>query len=156
MWMFLRPDARAVLNDKNARASLARYFDVMQNDKVAKFMVAKKLTASFGKDDSKAKLWKMHDQLLKEFVHLEKKIDGHVTSLEELETPQQSILDLKIEIANRILKSCHFCARQCSVNRKEGELGYCKCGTKITVSTIFKHMGEEPELVPSDLLWNFT
>lgn len=152
MWTFLRPDATAVLKDKNARVSLARYFDVMQNDKVAKFMIARKLATHF-KDDSTTKLWKIHNKLLKEFCQLEKKLDNRLTSLAELETPSQSFLDLKIEIANRILESCHFCTRRCSVNRKEGKPGYCKCGTQITVSTMFEHMGEEPELVPSGTIF---
>ncbi|MDH5448001.1 MAG: radical SAM protein [Candidatus Bathyarchaeota archaeon] len=141
------------MKNKVARASLGRYFDVMQNDKVAKFMIARKLAASFSQDNSASKLWKMHDQLLKEFLQLEKKLDSRLTSLGELETPLQSFLDLKIEIANRILESCHFCTRRCSVNRKEGGLGYCKCGTQITVSTMFEHMGEEPELVPSGTIF---
>jgi len=153
MWAILRPDATAVLKDKNARRSLARYFDVMQNDKVAKFMTARKLAANFSKDSSKAELWEMHGQLLEKFCQLEKKLDSHLTSLEELGKPQQSFLDLKIEIANRILESCHFCTRRCSINRMKSELGYCKCGTQITVSTMFEHMGEEPELVPSGTIF---
>jgi len=153
MWAFLRPDAAAVLKDRNARASLARYFHVMQNDKIAKFKIAKKLPVNISKDDSTTELWKMHDQLLIEFAQLEEKIDSRFTSSEELDTPSQSFLDLKIEIANRILENCHFCTRRCGVNRKEGKLGYCKCGTQITVSAMFEHMGEEPELVPSGTIF---
>lgn len=153
MWAILRPDATAVLKDKNAHASLGRYFDVMQNSKVTKFLIARKLAAHFNKDYSIEKLWKLHNRLLKEFCKLEKKIDNRLTSLEKLETPPQSFLDLKIEIANHILESCHFCTRRCGINRKEGELGYCKCGTQITVSTMFEHMGEEPELVPSGTIF---
>ncbi len=153
MWMFLRPDAAGVLKDKNARASLARYFNVMQNDKLAKFMVARKLPVNFSKDHSTTELWKMHDQLQNDFVQLEEKIDSHLTNPEELEMPSQSFLDLKIEIANHILENCHFCTRRCGVNRKEGKLGYCKCGTQIAVSTMFEHMGEEPELVPSGTIF---
>jgi putative pyruvate formate lyase activating enzyme len=153
MWTHLRPEAAAVLKDKNARASLARYFAVMENGKPAKFMIAKKLAASFSKDDSTVELWKRHDQLKKEFCELQKRVDSCLTCLEELETPSQSFLDLKVEIANRILESCHFCTRRCGFNRKEGKLGYCRCGTQITVSTMFKHMGEEPELVPSGTIF---
>jgi len=153
LWAFLRPDANAVLKDEYARASLARYFAVMENDKVAKFLIARKLAAHFNKNDSTAKLWRLHEQLLKTYVQLENKIDSRQTRLEELETPSQSFLDLKIEIANRILESCHFCTRRCSVKRKKGELGYCKCSTQITVSTMFEHMGEEPELVPSGTIF---
>jgi len=63
--------------------------------------------------------------------------------------PEKSFLDLKIAIARRILKNCHFCTRRCGVDRFKGEIGYCRCGSEITVSSIFEHMGEEPELVPS-------
>lgn len=153
MWATWRPDARAVLMDKKARASLARYFDVMDNDKPAKFLIAKKLPANFNKKDSLAKLWKIHDQLVEEYTRLEKKIDSRQKRLEDLKTPETSFFDLKIEIANRILERCHLCTRKCGFNRPEGELGYCKCGTQIKVSTIFEHMGEEPELVPSGTIF---
>jgi hypothetical protein len=47
MWKITRPDAAAILDDELARKSLARYFAVMQNQKPAKFMIAKKLPAEF-------------------------------------------------------------------------------------------------------------
>ena len=153
MWAIWRPDSRAVLRDKKARTSLARYFDVMEDDKPAKFLIAKKIPANFNKNSSLTKLWKIHDQLTEEFYRLEKEIDSRQKRLEELDNPKKSYLDLKIEIANRILEECHFCTLRCGFNRLNGELGYCKCGTQITVSTIFEHMGEEPELVPSGTIF---
>ncbi|KPV63371.1 MAG: Replication factor C small subunit [Candidatus Bathyarchaeota archaeon BA1] len=153
MWAVWRPDAISVLKDRRARASLARYFDVMQNDKPAKFLIAKKLPAHYNDGDPLPKLWETHEQLTEEFYRLEKEIDSHQKSLEELNDPQKSYLDLKIEIANRILESCHLCTRRCGFNRLAGELGYCKCGTQILVSTMFEHMGEEPELVPSGTIF---
>ncbi|MGB9135557.1 MAG: radical SAM protein [Candidatus Bathyarchaeia archaeon] len=153
MWAFTRPDATAVLKDKTARESLARYFSVMQNDRIAKFMIARKLAAHFSKGDSTTKLWEKHGQLLKEYCELEKEADSCLRTLEELETPKQSYLDLKIEIANHILENCHFCTRRCSVNRKLGEKGYCKCGSEMAISSMFEHMGEEPELAPSGTIF---
>jgi putative pyruvate formate lyase activating enzyme len=153
MWTAWRPDATAVLKDKKARASLARYFDIMQDDKPAKFIIAKKLPADFDKRDSLTKLWKLHDKLTEEFYSLQEKFDSQEKQLKQLEAPEKSYLDLKIEIANRILESCHFCTRRCGFNRLNGELGYCKCGTQITVSTMFQHTGEEPELVPSGTIF---
>lgn len=153
MWQTPRPDSTAILKDKKARSSLARYFDVMQNDKTAKFLIAKKLKAGFHKTDSTQKLWTIHKQGLKTFSQLEKRVDSHLINLEDLKTPTNSFLDLKVEIANRILRSCCFCTRQCKVNREEGDLGYCRCGSQITVSTMFEHMGEEPELVPSGTIF---
>jgi putative pyruvate formate lyase activating enzyme len=153
MWAFTRSDATAVLKDKAARKSLARYFSVMQNDKTAKFIIARKTAAHFSKDDSTTKLWEMHSQLLDGYFALEKETDSHLGAFEKLATPQQSFIDLKIELANRIMESCHFCTRRCNVNRKQGKMGYCRCGNQISVSTVFEHMGEEPELVPSGTIF---
>ena len=153
MWAIWRPDALAVLKDKGARASLARYFAVVENDKPARFMIAKKLPAYFDEGNPLPELWETHDQLTEEFYHLEKKVDSRQKRLEDLDNPEKSYLDLKIEIANRILTKCHFCTRRCGFNRLAGELGYCNCGTQITVSTMFEHMGEEPELVPSGTIF---
>jgi putative pyruvate formate lyase activating enzyme len=153
MWRLLRRDATAVLNDKIARKSLARYFAVMQNEKPARFMIAKKLRAEFSQVDSAEELWRKHARLTNEFYQLQKEIDTKKKSLKEIGAPEKSYLDLKIEIANRILTGCHFCTRRCGVNRFKGETGYCGCGTRINVSSIFEHMGEEPELVPSGTIF---
>ena len=151
MWKIARPDAVVVLNDKLAKKSLARYFAVVQDQKQAKFMVAKKLPAEFDKNDSLKTLWKEHTKRTEDFYRLEQEI-GTAKKL-EFPTPAKSYFDLKIEIANRILKHCHFCSRRCRANRPAGELGYCKCGSILTVSSAFAHMGEEPELVPSGTIF---
>jgi putative pyruvate formate lyase activating enzyme len=153
MWKFLRSDASAVLNDKRVRASLGRYLAVMQNEKQAKFVIAKRVPADFSEDDSLEELWQKHADLSREFYDLQKEIDGEQKNLREMRLPQKSYLDLKIEIANRILSECHFCTRRCDTNRLKNELGFCKCGTRIIVSSIFEHLGEEPELVPSGTIF---
>ncbi|MCS7114610.1 MAG: radical SAM protein [Nitrososphaerota archaeon] len=153
MWRYLRPDAVAVLEDEMARKSLARYFDVMQDQKPAKFLIAKKLPADFDEYSPTDKLWQKHAELTNAFLELEKEVDAKQKSLRGMPTPENSYLDLKIEIAKRILSKCHFCVRRCSVNRLKGELGFCKCGKEIKVSSIFEHMGEEPELVPSGTIF---
>ncbi|MEM3458442.1 MAG: radical SAM protein [Candidatus Bathyarchaeia archaeon] len=153
MWRILRSDAVAVLNDKLAKKSLGRYFAVMQNEKPAKFLIAKKLPAEFSERDSLEELWQKHAMLTQEFYGLEKEIDSGQRNLKEMRVPRESYLDLKIEIAKRMLSRCHFCTRRCGVNRLAGELGFCGCGNEITVSSIFEHVGEEPELVPSGTIF---
>jgi putative pyruvate formate lyase activating enzyme len=152
MWKITRPDADVVLNDELAKKSLARYFAVMQNQKQAKFRIAKKLPAEFGKNASMETLWKEHAKRTEEFCKTEPEIDTG-KKFHALPTPVQSYFDLKIEIAKRILQHCHFCSRCCGVNRLAGELGYCKCGDTMAVTSIFAHMGEEPELVPSGTIF---
>jgi putative pyruvate formate lyase activating enzyme len=139
--------------DKEARTSLKRYFCVMEDDKPAKFMIAKKLATNFSSKHLLTELWELHEQLTEDYYRLERIIDTRQKRLDELETPKQSFLDLKLEIANRILESCHFCTRRCGADRLKGDLGYCRCGTYATVSTLFPHTGEEPELVPSGTIF---
>jgi putative pyruvate formate lyase activating enzyme len=153
MWKFLRSDASAVLSNERAWASLSRYFAVMQNEKPAKFMIAKRVPADFRESDSLEELWRKHAGLSREFYDFQKEIDTEQKNLHEMRLPQKSYLDLKIEIANRILSRCHSCTRRCGINRLNGELGFCRCGTEIVVSSIFEHMGEEPELVPSGTIF---
>jgi putative pyruvate formate lyase activating enzyme len=152
MWRLLRPDAAAVLDDEVARKSLARYFSVMQDEKPAKFLIAKKLPAEFDKSYSLDELWKQHARCTDEFRRMEQEIDAG-KDLREIPTPEKSLFDLKIEIARRILQGCHFCRRRCGVDRTKGKLGYCACGDTMVVSSIFEHMGEEPELVPSGTIF---
>ncbi|MFO8130406.1 MAG: radical SAM protein [Bacteroidales bacterium] len=42
------------------------------------------------------------------------------------------------------LRSCTICPRKCGVNRLAGETGYCRADASFTVSSICRHMGEEP------------
>ena len=145
----LRPDAAAVSGDSNVRRSLGRYLAVMQNEKPAKFAIAKRLVAEFSEHDSVEVLWPKHAELTRQFSSVERTIDSGQVSLPEIQAPAKSYLDLKIAIASRMLSNCHLCARKCGINRTEGKVGYCRCGLQMVVSGIFEHMGEEPELVPS-------
>ena len=152
MWRISRPDSVAVLEDKLAKKSLRRYFSVMQNEKPAKFMIAKKLPAEFDDADSLEKLWTEHAKCADAFRDFEREVDEG-KNFNEIPSPAQSYFKLKIAIANRIVQSCHFCTRRCGVNRLTSGLGYCGCGNAMEVSSIFAHMGEEPELVPSGTIF---
>ncbi|MEM2999044.1 MAG: radical SAM protein [Candidatus Bathyarchaeia archaeon] len=152
MWELLRPDAVAVLDDEHAKKSLTRYFEVMQNKKTAKFLIAQKLPAEFDNGDSLEKLWSEHEKRTEAYAKFEQEVDDG-KDLQSLPTPEKSYFDLKIEIASRILQRCHFCTRRCGVNRAAGKLGYCGCGNIMAVSSIFEHLGEEPELVPSGTIF---
>ena len=152
MWRINRPDAKAILDDEAAKKSLQRYFAVLKNVKPAKFMMAKKLSAKFFVSDSLDRLWAEHTNRTLMFRDFESEIDkdkGYPT----LPTAAKSYLDLKIEIANRIVQKCSFCTHKCRVNRLKTGLGYCGCGKTMPVSSIFVHMGEEPELVPSGTIF---
>ncbi|MHB8894070.1 MAG: radical SAM protein [Candidatus Geothermincolia bacterium] len=64
-----------------------------------------------------------------------------------------NLLDVKVELARRMLDSCVCCERRCRVDRAHGEHGFCGVGAASRYSSDFLHMGEEPELVPSHTIF---
>lgn len=53
----------------------------------------------------------------------------------------------KVAKAYKLLEKCRLCARRCGVNRLKGELGFCKAGEHLMVSSAGPHFGEESVLV---------
>jgi putative pyruvate formate lyase activating enzyme len=149
MWRILRPDAVTVLYDDRARKSLPRYFQVMEDRLPARFHVCKRVEVKVDLSASDEVLWNAHDRGLKEFRSLLAKIDEKKVKLRDLKRPEVSLLDLKVELAGRILKSCHLCERRCGVDRTSGERGFCGVGERSRMASEFMHHGEESVLVPS-------
>lgn len=144
-----RPDSIAVLKDELARKSLDRYFAVMEGRLPARFLVSKRVPISVKRSASDEDLWSAHERGLKKFRKLIADIDSRRVKLEDIKKPEMSLLDLKVELARRILKSCHFCERRCGVDRTAGKRGVCGVGERSRVASEFMHHGEESVLVPS-------
>jgi putative pyruvate formate lyase activating enzyme len=53
----------------------------------------------------------------------------------------------RIEQAFEILRACELCPRQCGVDRRAGERGYCRTPRGVTVYSAQPHFGEEVSLV---------
>ena len=43
-----------------------------------------------------------------------------------------------------ILDECNLCPRNCSVNRNNGEIGFCKAGSELVIAKYYLHQWEEP------------
>jgi putative pyruvate formate lyase activating enzyme len=63
------------------------------------------------------------------------------------ELHEKGELKKKMDSLNEILAECSLCPRRCRVNRVQGELGYCKAGAELMISSVFPHFGEEAPLV---------
>jgi putative pyruvate formate lyase activating enzyme len=83
-------------------------------------------------------LWQIHDLFTKE-------------ARQSYVVVSPSLLDLKIEIAHRIHRNCHFCERRCSTDRSQ-KPGFCGV-VESKYSSEFLHYGEERELVPSHTIF---
>jgi putative pyruvate formate lyase activating enzyme len=64
-----------------------------------------------------------------------------------LKTHREGLLEDKISCAQSLLESCSVCPRDCRVNRKEGERGFCRAGFLPKISSSSPHFGEEQPLV---------
>ncbi|RLI60381.1 MAG: radical SAM protein, partial [Candidatus Asgardarchaeum californiense] len=118
----------------DTRAIFPRYFDILEENESARYIHCKYIAVSFDVTESTDDLWKKHNTALK-------------TMKVQDVLPEQSLLDLKIELSYRIFKNCHFCERRCNVDRREIS-GECKV-KESRVASEFLHMGEENLLVPS-------
>jgi putative pyruvate formate lyase activating enzyme len=56
-------------------------------------------------------------------------------------------LQKRISALTDMLKECRLCPRHCKVNRLQGEIGFCRAGDKLMLSSAFAHFGEEAPLV---------
>jgi putative pyruvate formate lyase activating enzyme len=117
--------------------------------KSAKFLVCK-LTSC--KQDPETmtdeQMWQEHARLRSEFFKAAARFEASGVSLAGREKPEFSFLDLKCELANRILRKCIFCEWRCKVDRVKYERsGACHLDSTARVATFFRHFGEEPPLV---------
>jgi putative pyruvate formate lyase activating enzyme len=116
------------------RSILRKYFDILEENGTAQYLVCKQIPVSFQTSESTDVLWKKHDVALEH-----KKVQNT--------TPDQSLLDLKIELARRIFHACCFCERRCGVDRRN-TVGNCDV-QDARIASEFLHFGEESVLVPS-------
>jgi len=71
MWREIRPDAVKVWENKEVKARLSRYYDIMGNKRIAKYLIAKKVPISINLEASTDQLWKEHDKVSVIFKMLE-------------------------------------------------------------------------------------
>ncbi|MHA1861026.1 MAG: radical SAM protein, partial [Candidatus Ranarchaeia archaeon] len=87
------------------------------------------------------------------FRNLLATIDSGKRDFHSIPNPRQSYLQLKNDIALRMLSDCQFCERRCRKNRLENEKGFCGLDSRAKISSSFLHLGEEAPLVPSGTIF---
>jgi len=116
------------------RSILSNYFDILEENGIAHYIRCKNAPVAFDITESTDNLWKKHDSSLKKM------------KVRDIE-PEISLLDLKIELANRIFQDCILCERRCRIDRRKTSGN---CGVKeARIASEFLHYGEENVLVPS-------
>jgi putative pyruvate formate lyase activating enzyme len=128
--------------------NLKRYQRIAQRELPAQFNICKSIAVEFEKTDPTSLLWELHEQAMREHRRQRETSEPH-----EVKPAETSLLDLKIELAQRNLQHCTLCERGCRVNRLKKEIGYCGIEAVSRYAAEFLHTGEEPELVPSHTIF---
>jgi putative pyruvate formate lyase activating enzyme len=153
MWRLIRPDARRAWADPEVVRRLSRYRKIINQQLTAKYLLAKTQACDTPLDSSTEELWNAHKSESERFTQLVEEVDASDEVPGPISTLDRSFLDLKSELANRILADCHFCERRCGAERTRGDIGWCKLGPESRVSSAFLHTGEEAPLVPSGTIF---
>ena len=148
---FWRPDSVAILSDRDALLRFNRYWRILSRKALAKFLIAKKFQVDEYSSNDEDSMWRVHEDYMREFHEfLDSNHDDAILGWYKTHnTPHWNLLRLKRDLAWAIVKNCRFCEYRCGVNRVEGQKGVCRVDAKAKIASIFVHIGEEPELVPS-------
>ena len=117
---------------------LPNYHRILLKESVPRFQFTKLHPVSFSTKESTENLWKKHAQALSIF---------HPQDV----PPKQSLLDLKVELAERLYSQCELCEHRCQINRHT-TTGQCTV-SEPHIASEFLHLGEEPPLVPSHTIF---
>jgi putative pyruvate formate lyase activating enzyme len=108
---------------------------------IPRLMATRQMGGGIARSDlakvSDSELWRRHDDVL---AASEREASG---------SDDASLLDIKIELADRLLRHCSLCARNCGVDRTRGERGACGLGADAIVAEAYLHVGEEAEIAPA-------
>lgn len=131
---------------------LSWYRQVADNQLPAKYLLARRLHVPPDfKELLTEDLWELHHTLSSQQVALRKRIRANPEEFTELKKERPNLLDLNVELVNRMLISCNFCRWNCKVDRTVSEnsipeghkLGACQLSRESRVGSYFHHRGEE-------------
>ncbi len=149
--------------ERSKKSAIPNYMAVMANQQLSRCKIASMMAVEDSDEDDV--IWAEHEILRKDFnkFYEENSQLNKITANKEFNTvldalkinstqinnykPSFSYLDLKVKLAERVSRYCHFCEKACGVDRRY-EKGGCGVGDPLIASE-FLHVGEEPPLVPS-------
>ncbi|MBN1280197.1 MAG: radical SAM protein [Candidatus Thermoplasmatota archaeon] len=117
-----------------ARSLLPQYFSILKEHQSARYLACKHRPVTFRTSQPTEHLWVLHQNALQS------------TQVQNT-IPEQSLLDLKIELAHRLYTECCLCEHRCGVDRTR-TTGVCGV-QEPRIASEFLHFGEEEPLVPS-------
>lgn len=135
-------DALWVWEDPTLAHRLDWYRQVAANRLPAKFLMARRIQGDDGFAGwTEERLWSHLDELTPSFLQLREEV-RQGRKLPPAVSP--NLLDLVVELSNRMLTHCNFCRWNCRVDRSAPtKYGACQLAEETRVSSYFHHRGEE-------------
>ena len=150
VFKFLRSDSFSVWKNKEILNRFARYKGIIDENQIARYLIAKSLECQFDINDSIENLENLLKEKSQEFIEL---LEKDIKELQNRSIASQSYIHLTEFLAKKYLESCIFCERQCRVNRSLDKKGFCYVPKESYISSAFLHMGEESILIPSGTIF---
>ncbi|MFX1288514.1 MAG: radical SAM protein, partial [Promethearchaeota archaeon] len=150
VFRILRPDSASVWNNEELRRRFTRYRSIIDDKDFARYIIAKSISCEINSNDSIEDLEKLLELKSQEFKELLKK---PTQDIKNRTLVSKNYIHLAETLALKYLEDCMFCERQCSVNRIDGEKGFCLISKDSFISSAFLHMGEEAPLIPSGTIF---
>ena len=145
-----------VFKDGRSGSLLPWYFAVSTNRMPAKYLISKSISCNVTHLSlaNEEVLWEEHRDLMETFLKRWKEVrSGQVDLISDQAWRKISLMDLNVEIVNRMLGHCNFCRWNCQVDRsvqtvgagaaKTKKHGTCQLESTSKVSSYFHHRGEE-------------
>jgi putative pyruvate formate lyase activating enzyme len=127
---------------------LPKYGEVLAGSRWPQFVLTRAWEMDWDPDASTSVLETVHDLAVQEMRSSGAFDEPRARGDGPPEPVLGSLLDLKIELADRLAAECQLCERRCCARRALGKAGACGV-TEPRISSAFLHHGEERELVPS-------
>ncbi|MHA1192408.1 MAG: radical SAM protein [Promethearchaeota archaeon] len=128
----------------------ARYRGIIDNNEIARYLVAKSVECDYNLDSSTEEL---EEVLANSSTEFNKILKEPVENLKDRQVFSKNYITLANALAEKYLQSCIYCERRCGVNRADDERGYCLITKESHISSAFLHMGEEAPLIPSGTIF---
>jgi len=150
VFRILRPNSVSVWKNTEIIRRFSKYKGIIDGTQAARYIIAKTIECEF---DLNSPIEDLEILLKEKSLEFNEILHKDIEEIKSREVASQSYINLAENIANKYLKSCIFCERQCKINRIEGEKGFCLISQDSYVSSAFLHMGEEPVLIPSGTIF---
>ncbi|GBC71285.1 hypothetical protein HRbin02_01065 [Candidatus Calditenuaceae archaeon HR02] len=133
-----------IWRDERVVKRLSWYLAVSTNKMPAKYLICRRIPVDVDFSASEEELWDANRRAAKIFDQIHRGIRRGEIALGDLEKPKKSLMDLKVELVNKMLRHCNFCRWNCKVDRLQGQKrGTCMLDWTSRVSSYFHHLGEE-------------